>query len=279
MENTNPSRIVTVDLHVDAPWKWWKYGVNNRTKDHIDFPVYAVYLSDGIQDTITLELRQQVVRDQITWGHAEGVHQFGVEGGRLAEGMDLEMFARVGVKYVTITHNRNNELGDSATDTPRDGLTVKGIQFVDQLHRFGILPDISHVSDYTAYGVLECGEGIRNSPVIASHSGCRVLVDHPRNLSDRLIRSIGKSDGLIGIPFVKKFVGTALGSVADHIDHVAQLIGIYHVAIGSDIDGADTIVEAPEWRDVVINILASRGYSNEDIRAIAGGNARRVLGL
>jgi membrane dipeptidase len=279
MEKPDPSRIVTVDLHVDAPWKWWKYGINNHTQDHIDFPVFAVYLSNAMQEAAPLDLRQQAVRDQITWGHAQGVHQFGVENGRLVEEMDLERLALAGVKYVTITHNRNNDLGDSATDTPRDGLTVKGIQFVDQLNRFGILPDISHVSDYTAYGVLECGEGIRNSPVIATHSGCRALVDHPRNLSDRLIRSIGKSDGLIGIPFVKKFVGTALGSVADHIDHVAQLIGYRHIAIGSDIDGADTIVEADGWRDVVINILVSRGYSFEDIRAIAGGNARRVLGL
>lgn len=278
MERPDPSRIVTVDLHVDAPWKWWKYGINNRTQDHIDFPVYAVYLSDAIQDTITLELRQQVVRDQITWCHAEGVHVFGVEGGRLAEGMDLAILARAGVKYVTITHNRNNNLGDSATDVHREGLTVEGIAFVEKLNYLGILPDISHASDETAMQVIHEASWYGNQ-VLATHSGCRALVSHPRNLSNDLIRAIGMRDGLIGIPFVKKFVGTALGSVADHIDHVAQLIGIHHVAIGSDIDGADTIVEAPEWRDVVINILASRGYSNEDIRAIAGGNARRVLGI
>jgi membrane dipeptidase len=276
MERSNPSRIVTVDLHVDAPWKWWKYGINNHTYNHIDFPVYAVYLSDGIQDTITLELRQQVVRDQITWGHADGVHQFGVENGRLVEGMDLERLADAGVKYCTITHNRNNDLGDSATDTPREGLTFDGVKFLVELERVRILPDISHASDATAIGVIEYRGA---NPVIATHSGCRALVNHPRNLSNDLIRAIGRTDGLIGIPFVKKFVGTALGSVADHIDHVAQLIGVRHVAIGSDIDGADTIVEVDGWREVVINILVSRGYSFEDIRAIAGSNARRVLDI
>ena len=275
MERPDPSRIVTVDLHVDAPWKWWKYGINNHTQDHIDFPVFAVYLSNAMQEAAPLDLRQQAVRDQITWGHAQGVQQFGVENGRLVEGMDLAILARAGVKYVTITHNRNNSLGDSATDWPRHGLTDEGITFVNNLSRLGILPDISHTSDATANDILEC-IGI---PVIATHSGCRALVDHPRNLSDELIRLIGACDGLIGIPFVKKFVGTALGSVADHIDHVAELIGIRHVAIGSDIDGADTIVEADGWRDIVINILVSRGYSFEDIRAIAGGNARRVLDI
>ena len=274
MERPDPSRIVTVDLHVDAPWKWWKYGINNYTYKHIDYPVFAVYLSDAIQDTITLELRQQVVRDQITWGHAEGVHQFGVENGRLVEGMNLERLADAGVKYVTITHNSNNELGDSSTDTPRHGLTPEGQVFVERLIKYGIHPDISHTSDATAKDIIEY-----SGQAIATHSGCRTLVDHPRNLSDELIQLIGACDGVIGIPFVKKFVGTALGSVADHIDHVAQLIGVRHIAIGSDIDGADTIVEADGWRDVVINILVSRGYSFEDIRAIAGSNAQRVLGL
>jgi len=274
MERSNPSRIVTVDLHVDAPWKWWKYGINNRTRDYIDFPVFAVYLSDVMQDTITLEGRQRAVRDQITWGHAEGVHQFGVENGRLVEGMDLERLADAGVKYVTITHNRNNDLGDSATDTPREGLTPEGQVFVERLIKYGILPDISHTSDATAKDIIEY-----SGRAIATHSGCRALVDHPRNLSNELIRLIGICDGLIGIPFVKKFVGTHFGRVADHIDHVAQLIGVRHVAIGSDIDGADTIVQVDGWRSAVFSILIKRGYSYNDIQAIVGGNTQRVLGI
>ena len=137
--------------------------------------------------------------------------------------------------------------------------------------------DVSHGSWDTTNDIL-----IESTlPVIASHSGCRRLVDHPRNLTDDHIRRIAETKGVIHIPFAKRFVGTWKG-VADHIDHVVQTVGYAtNVGIGSDLDGAelaDGIQDVSDWTRVVIDELALRGYPDTAIANIAGGNTLRVLG-
>ena len=276
MEKSNPSRTIkTVDLHVDAPWKWWKYGIDNQTELHIDVPVFAIYLPDAIRDHV------YAVREQIEWCTDKGVKNLGIEGGRLVNINLLPDLRKLGVRYITLMHNFDNEIGGSSlglgsTGTGHKvGLSDRGIILIKAMEHVGIVPDISHANDNTAWDVISYSNG----PVIASHSGCQGLVDHPRNLSDELIQYIALRDGVVGVPFVRKFLGWPKYTVADHIDYIVQLVGIDHVAIGSDIDGAVTVAEAPEWRGVVVDTLLERGYSVDDVAAMAGGNATRVLGL
>jgi membrane dipeptidase len=118
-------------------------------------------------------------------------------------------------------------------------------------------------------------------PVVATHSGCRKLVNHPRNLSPQLIKKIAATGGLIGIPFVHKFIGDRPSCVIDHVEEVIQLVGPKHVSVGSDLDGAKLIPgikDVSSWSSVVIDGLANRGYSQEVINMVAGGNALRVFG-
>src|SRR5260370_508773 len=117
-----------------------------------------------------------------------------------------------------------------------------------------------------------------NKPVIASHSGCRKLLNHPRNLTDTLIKQIASTGGLIGVPFVKKFIGSRM-AIAEHVDHIAQLVGLQHVAIGSDIDGAVMVdgVEMARWWESFAEGLTKYRYSDNDLDAIAGGNFEGLL--
>jgi membrane dipeptidase len=270
MEKPNSSRTIkTVDLHVDAPWKWWKYGIDNQTELHIDIPVFAIYLPDAVRD------HAYAVREQIEWCTNKGIKNLSIEGGRLVNVELLPDLHELGVRYITLMHNFDNEIGGSSLGTATVGLSKRGIDLVKEIERVGIVPDISHANDNTAWDVISYSDG----HVIASHSGCRGLVAHSRNLSDELIKYIALRDGVVGVPFVRKFLGWPRYTVADHIDYIVQLVGIDHVAIGSDIDGAITIGEASEWRGVVIDTLLERGYSIDDIAAVVGGNATRVLGL
>lgn len=137
--------------------------------------------------------------------------------------------------------------------------------------------DVSHVSDQTCRDITE----LSTKPVIASHSGCRAIVSHPRNLSDELIRRVSDTGGVVHVPFVRQFIGeTALGVVA-HIEHIVQLLGdTRHVGIGSDLDGAELAFGAEDvsqWWRVTGEALADRGYSGGDIAMITGGNTLRLL--
>jgi membrane dipeptidase len=190
------------------------------------------------------------------------------------------------------------------------------------MNRIGMMVDISHVSDDTIRDVLE----ITTRPVIASHSSCRALCDHPRNLPDDLLRAIGQNGGYVGINFYPAFVDQkylnalrarqkdVLGElnvakeltpaemdekapdrafsfgddglprppfdlILDHIDHAVKVAGIDHIGIGSDLDtintpaGLDDVTDFPK----ITAGLLKRGYSEEDIRKILGGNLMRVF--
>jgi microsomal dipeptidase-like Zn-dependent dipeptidase len=187
---------------------------------------------------------------------------------------NVERYAKAGIVYLTLTHNYNNKLGCSATDQNDEGLKPFGARVIKECERYGVLVDISHASDLTAMDAILASR----RPVIASHSGCRKLFDHPRNITDELIILIAGTGGLIGIPFVKNFIGTR-DAIADHIDHISQLVGIKHVAIGSDIDGAVMVpgVEMSRWKDSFAEGLTKRGYTSYDISAVAGYNFQRLL--
>lgn len=282
---------MTIDLHIDIPWQCFRQEralqLDAGCKSvQTDFPrmkagglsrfVAALYLADSTQDRLGPEKSWNAIKTQYNWLKQWQDKQllFALEGGRLINQSKerLTELASWGIVYLGLTHNRNTSWADSATDKlTHNGLTAVGKSLVRAIHAQKILVDVSHSSDRTILDALEIG------PVIASHSGVRSQVDHPRNLSDTLIRFIAESGGLIGVPYATRFVGSRDG-VIEAIDHIAQLTGsCQHIGIGSDLDGADTVIEdVSQWSEV-LEPLTDFGYPAADIEAITGGNFRRLI--
>lgn len=123
-----------------------------------------------------------------------------VEGGHQIDNdlAVLRMYRKLGVISMTLAHFRGNDWADSATDVPRNnGLTEFGREVVREMNRIGMIVDVSHVSDKTFYDTL----AVTTKPAIASHSSCRSLADHPRNMSDDMLRALGKNGGVVGVNF------------------------------------------------------------------------------
>jgi membrane dipeptidase len=288
--------MINIDAHLDVGWKITKYGsvdLSLPTNRAVDLPamqkgklnggVFALYLSDKMQDILeasgsVMELYHQY-RSISTFKEKHELNHvyLGVEGGRLINSslQILEYFSTWGIKYLTLVHNTNLDWIDSATDEKNiGGITAFGRDVVRACQRLGILVDISHASWLSSHEVMDVVE-YNTRPVIASHSGCKTLHSHARNITDGIMRRVGGMGGVVGIPFVKSFLGDY--SVADHIDYAVQTIGIDHVGIGSDLDGAVCVVETvrdwEHWKEP----LSNKGYSDEDIGKVAGGNWLRVF--
>ncbi|MDR0814747.1 MAG: membrane dipeptidase, partial [Bacteroidales bacterium] len=194
---------------------------------------------------------------------------------------NLAQFQKMGVNYVTLCHTENNEICDSSTDTTEwKGLSDFGRQMVKEMNRLGMLIDVSHASDAAFYDVIQ----LTTQPIVASHSSARALCNHPRNLSDEQLKALAKNGGVAQVCILDKYIKddakTAdLTAVVEHIDHIAKVAGIHHVGIGSDFDGGGGVTGCSGSNDM-INItvkLLQKGYSEEDIAKIMGGNFLRVL--
>jgi len=129
----------------------------------------------------------------------------GMEGGHMIDD-DLRLlrdYAALGVRYLTLTHFKNNNWADSSTDKPaHNGLTPFGKDVVRELNRLGVMVDISHVADKTFYDALE----VTKAPVIASHSSCRVISNSPRNMTDDMLRAVAKNGGVVMINYEVSFL-------------------------------------------------------------------------
>ena len=226
----------------------------------------------------------------------------GLEGGHAIEDdlENLRHFYELGIRYMTLTHNSSHSWADSSTDVSiNNGLSEFGREVVGEMNRLGMIVDISHVSDETFWDVLE----VTRAPIIASHSNCRSLADHPRNMTDEMLRVVATNGGVVMVNFFtcyidpektsewKVFSGwhwflhprhpeTPLSLLVDHIDHMVQVAGIDHVGLGSDFDGVPFLPEELKGVGDFPNItveLVRRGYSDEDIHKILGENILRVL--
>ena len=253
----------------------------------------------------------------------------GMEGGHMINDDlgQLRKYAALGVRYLTLTHFKNNNWADSSTDKPaHNGLTPFGKDVVRELNRLGMMVDISHVADKTFYDAL----AVTDAPVIASHSSCRAIANHPRNMTDEMLRALAKNGGVVMINYHAGFLSeefrvasekrngtvdvamaamskkcggneacTTLESeridheamangelpkvtwekIVDHIDHAVKVAGADHVGLGSDFDGATMPLGMEDASKLpkITDALLKKGYAEQDIEKILGGNILRVM--
>lgn len=207
----------------------------------------------------------------------------GIENG-YALGKNLQnisMFKEMGVSYITLCHNGDNDICDSARGKGEwGGLSPFGKEVVAEMNRLGIMIDLSHAAESTFYDVLECS----TAPVIASHSSVRALCDHPRNLTDEQLKAIARKGGVVQLCLYKGFINkdsekASLSDAIRHLEYMINLIGIDHVGIGSDFDGDGELIGCRSTNEL-INItmrLLELGYSDSDIEKIWGGNLLRIM--
>jgi membrane dipeptidase len=253
----------------------------------------------------------------------------GMEGGHMIDD-DMRLlrdYAALGVRYMTLTHFKNNNWADSSTDKPaHNGLTAFGKDVVREMNRLGMMVDISHVADKTFYDAL----AITDAPVIASHSSCRAIANHPRNMTDDMLRALAKNGGVVMINYHAGFLseefriasekrsGSVVASmsamskkcggneacttlesdridhdamlkgelpkvswekIVEHIDHAVKIAGAEHVGLGSDFDGATMPLGMEDASKLpkITEALLAKGYAEQDVEKILGGNILRVM--
>jgi membrane dipeptidase len=225
---------------------------------------------------------------------------------------DVNTFFALGQRVSQITYNYQNRLGSGFLETKDGGLTVFGGEIVSRMNSAGMAVDLSHCGDRTTLD----GIAASRKPVIFSHASARALApDHARCKTDEMIRGMARSGGAMGIPFLRMMIRAdepvTIDHVIDHFDHVAKLVGIEHVGVGSDMDvvgnpnpvNGEPMRETPNWDRYRLHKdekgqwmltirgldhprrmfdltegLIRRGYTDQHIRLILGGNWRRVMG-
>lgn len=207
----------------------------------------------------------------------------GIENG-LALNHDISnvrYFARRGVVYITLCHNGDNDICDSARGcNTHGGVSRFGEQIIKEMNRCGIMVDLSHAGEKSFYDALS----ISSKPIVCSHSNCKALCDVPRNLTDDQLRALAKHGGVAHITLYHGFLrndsqeATVMDAIA-HLEHAISIMGIEHVGLGTDFDGDGGIrglADSSELINFTLHLLRRR-YSERDIARIWGGNWLRVM--
>lgn len=207
----------------------------------------------------------------------------GIENG-LALNHDISnvrYFARRGVVYITLCHNGDNDICDSARGcNTHGGVSRFGEQVIKEMNRCGIMVDLSHAGEKSFYDALS----ISSKPIVCSHSNCKALCDVPRNLTDDQLRALAKHGGVAHITLYHGFLrndsqeATVMDAIA-HLEHAISVMGIEHVGLGTDFDGDGGIrglADSSELINFTLHLLR-RKYSERDIARIWGGNWLRVM--
>jgi len=353
--------VIIIDGHIDAPYRLvhhWEDVSGPTTSGQFDYPrardggldapFMAIYtpseletqggskaLAESLIDTVDALARRHPEEFAVATSpaaveanHRRGVVSLciGMENGSPIEGelANVQHFYDRGVRYITLTHAKDNQICDSSYDTTRTwhGLSDFGRKVVAEMNRVGIMVDVSHVSDDAFWQVMD----VTRAPVIASHSSCRYYVPgFERDMSDDMIRRVAEGGGVVLVNFGSSFLTEAasdyfndfqkareeylhehhfdgeseedkafrthyleshpfpfatVDDVADHIDHIVSIAGVDHAGFGSDFEGVGEslpvgLKDVSQYPDL-IGALSARGYSDEDIAKIAGGNLLRV---
>jgi len=207
----------------------------------------------------------------------------GIENGLAIEDdiRNVAHFAGRGIVYITLCHNGDNRICDSAskTENTHGGVSDFGAEVIREMNRLGIMVDLSHGGEKSFYDALD----ISSMPIVCSHSNCRALCDHPRNLTDEQLRALARKGGVAHTTlyhgFLRKDGEATILDALSHLEHAISIMGIDHVGLGTDFDGDGGVTgfadasEALQW---TMHLLRRR-YSEENIRKIWGGNWLRVM--
>ncbi|MGP1420487.1 MAG: membrane dipeptidase [Tannerella sp.] len=311
-------KMITIDSHTDTPMIFQTFDLGRKEGGKVNLPLMregrldaafmVAYIPQGDRDAASLQKATDYATDRLTqvleqakrYPHQMGIAQspdelrrlkdedkkailLGIENG-YALGKDLTnlyRFRQMGVSYITLCHNGDNDLCDSAAGQAEwGGLSPFGKEVVAEMNRLGMMIDVSHAADRTFYDVLEHS----TRPIIASHSSCRALCNHRRNLDDDQIKALAQQGGVMQICLYKGFINespdkASLSDAIRHILHVIDLVGIDYAGIGSDFDGDGELIgcrAANELMQITMRLIAE-GLDDESIAKIWGGNLMRVM--
>ena len=299
-------------------WSVWIPGETlpaDRRRVQLEQIATARQIIDTYPDTFELALTADDIERIFAQGKIASL--LGMEGGYgLSNSLSsLREFYRLGVRYMTLTHNVTLDWADAALgDQRHGGLTPFGRELVREMNRTGMIIDLAHTSPATMHQALD----VTRAPVIWSHAAARALVDHPRNVPDDVMRRLPKNGGIVMVTFIPSFLSkkvwemeeglwatdaaietvreyrevwraydaesgairASINDVADHIEHVRDIAGIDHVGIGSDYWGMPDMpigLEDVSRFPHLFAVLIQRGWSDEDLRKLAGENLLRAI--
>lgn len=262
--------------------------------DIAPFPVegpkaYADLIFDKIEDIVQANHSYLALArnpEQLYQNKQQGKKSIvlGIENGLALENdiRNVQHFANRGVTYITLCHNGDNAICDSARRSlnTHHGVSQFGEKVIKEMNDCGVMVDLSHGGEQSFYDALD----ISRVPIVCSHSNCKALCDVPRNLTDDQLRALAKAGGVAHTTFYHGFLRAdgAKASIIDginHLEHAIQIMGIDHVGIGTDFDGDGGVpgmANSSELINFTIHLLRRR-YSEEDIAKIWGGNWLRVM--
>lgn len=249
---------------------------------------YADLIFDKIEDIVARNARHlSIARTPADLYEAKRLGRksimLGIENGLAIEDSldNIDHFARRGMVYMTLCHNGDNAICDSARRSKgtHGGVSAFGAEVIRRMNDLGVMVDMSHAGEKSFYDALS----ISRAPIVCSHSNCRALCDVPRNLTDDQLRAIARKGGVVHITLYHGFLRTAgeasiLDAIA-HLEHAISIMGTAHVGIGTDFDGDGGVSGMADSSEMInfTRMLLRRRYSPEDIALIWGGNWLRVM--
>lgn len=251
---------------------------------------YADLIFDKIEDTILSDSRYIAhARSEadILRNKRSGLRSLltGIENGLAIEDdiNNVQHFANRGITYITLCHNGDNQICDSARNTlnTHGGVSPFGAQVIAEMNRLGLMVDLSHAGEKSFYDALQ----ISRTPIVCSHSNSRALCDVPRNITDDQMRALAAAGGVCQITLYNGFLRTdgnaTITDAIRHLEHAIDIMGIEHVGLGTDFDGDGGIPGLADASELVnfTKALLRRRYSETDMSLIWGGNWLRVMNL
>lgn len=277
---------VTMVAYLPQP----KVGEDFREK--VEFPVegpkeYAELIFSKIEDIVAankeyLSIARTPVDLYVNKLAGRKSIMLGIENGLALESdiNNVKHFANRGIVYITLCHNGDNDICDSARGSnTHNGVSAWGEKVIKEMNAQGVMVDLSHAAEKSFYDALD----ISATPIVCSHSNCKSLCDHPRNLTDDQLRKLAQKGGVAQITLYHGFVckdgeATILDAMK-HLEHAISIMGIDHVGLGTDFDGDGGIrglANSSELMNFTIELMRRR-YSIEDMEKIWGGNWLRVM--
>jgi len=276
LNNTNAQDIITLlNIAQGRPVSNW-FSLMNRTlyqskqlerfSDDFDGKFILLKSKEDLERLITERQKNKNIIGGL----------LGIEGAHALEGKieNLQKAYEAGVRLIGPSHFIDNELGGSAHGESGKGLTEFGKQVIRRMNELNMIIDLAHASPKMFEDVLEISE----KPVMVSHTGIRAILNSPRNLSDEQIRKIAEKGGVIGIAFFDLAVGEdEIKGIIASMKRVKNLVGVEHVALGSDFDGSVTVPFDITGLPLIVEALLNDGFTENEIRAIMGENVKRFL--